>query len=143
MKYQFIPHTADIKFKAFGNSLEEVFENSALALTNIMCKDNIKGKRRKALIIVGHDKENLLYEFLEEFLFLVETKGFLLSRVENMSIEKEDEDDEKSEYRLECELIGDANSKYDIEGHVKAITYSDMFVKEHNGNWISQVVVDV
>ena len=143
MKYQFLPHTADIKFKAFGNSIEEVYENSALALTNIMCKEKVKSKKRKALIIHGYDKENLLYEFLEQFLFLVETEGFLLSEIKNLSIEQEtDEGDEKSEYRLECELFGDAG-KYDIEEHIKAITYSDMYVREAEGKWIAQVVVDV
>ena len=75
MKYKFLSHTADIKFKAFGNSIEEVYENSALALTNIMHKGNVKPKKRKKIIITGHDKENLLYEFLEEFLFFGTERG--------------------------------------------------------------------
>ena len=142
MKYQFLPHTADIKFKAFGNSFEEVYENSALALKDIMYKQDIKARKKKKIIITGHDKENLLYEFLEEFLFLVETESFLLSEIKSLKIEQEDEDDEKSGYRLECELFGDSGD-YEIEAHVKAITYNDMYVKEHEGRWIAQVVVDV
>jgi SHS2 domain-containing protein len=137
MKYQFLPHTADIKFRAFGNSLEEVFINSALAIKHIMYKEKVGEKKRKKFIITGHDKENLLYEFLEEFLFLIETEKFLLSKIENMEINEED-----GEYRLKCELIGDLGD-YEIENHIKAITYNDMFIKEANGKFIAQVVVDV
>jgi len=137
MKYQFLPHTADIKFKAFGNSIEEVFSNSALAIKEIMHKGEVKSKKRKKIVVTGHDKENLLYEFLEEFLFLVETEGFLLSEIVDMEISEDDE-----EYRLTCELVGDSGD-YEIEEHIKAITYSDMYVKEHDGKWIAQVVVDV
>ncbi len=142
MKYQFLSHTADIKFKAFGNSIEEAFSNSALALTNIMHKGEIKTGKRKKIVILGHDKENLLYGFLEEFLFLVETKGFLLGKIGEMRIEKEDDEDEKSEYRLECEFFGDSGD-YNIREHIKAITYNEMYVKEAKGKWIAQVVVDV
>src|SRR3990167_5746374 len=36
MKYKFLPHTADIIFEAYGKTLESLFENSALALEEIM-----------------------------------------------------------------------------------------------------------
>ena len=36
MKYKFFPHTADTLFEAYGRTLEEVFENSALAVESIM-----------------------------------------------------------------------------------------------------------
>ena len=94
-------------------------------------------KKRKKIVVAGKDKEDLLYEFLEEFLFLIETEGFLLSKIIRMKIEQEDE-----EYRLECELVGN-NGDYEIEEHIKAITYSEMYVREAEGKWIAQVVVDV
>ena len=39
MKYKFLEHTADVKFRAYGNGLEEAFSNAALAL-----KQTILGK---------------------------------------------------------------------------------------------------
>ena len=42
MKYKFLEHTADIKFQAFGKTFEQAFENSALAVANIISKDKIK-----------------------------------------------------------------------------------------------------
>ena len=38
MKYKYLDHTADAKFQAFGKSLEEAFENAALAAFNIIVK---------------------------------------------------------------------------------------------------------
>lgn len=87
-KFKFLPHTADIKFQAFGNSLEEVFENSALALANIISKNKIKPSQKKTIKANGNDIESLLVNFLEEFLFLFETKGFLLSKINKLIITK-------------------------------------------------------
>ena len=42
MKYKFLKHTADIKFQAFGKNIEDVFENSALALKESICEKKIK-----------------------------------------------------------------------------------------------------
>ena len=39
MKYEFIDHTADIKFRSYGNTLDESFENAAYALKEIISKD--------------------------------------------------------------------------------------------------------
>ena len=36
MKHKFLPHTADVKFRAYGKSLEEAFSNAALALTEVI-----------------------------------------------------------------------------------------------------------
>ena len=68
MKYKFIEHTADIEFDAFGKNLEEVFSNCAFAFVESICKEKIKGKVKKNFEVEGKDLENLLYNFLEEFL---------------------------------------------------------------------------
>ena len=52
-----------------------------------------------------------------------------------------------SEALLEPERVpvikGDDVSKYETHGHVKAITYNDMFIKEEKGKVVIQVVLDV
>ena len=35
-QYEYLEHTADVKFLAYGKTLEEVFENAALAMFNVM-----------------------------------------------------------------------------------------------------------
>src|SRR3989344_353579 len=135
MKYKFLPHTADLKFKAEGKTLNEVFENSALALTSALHEGNVKGKIRKSFKIEGYDLEAMMFRFLEEILFLFETKGFLLSKTK-VKIDKE----RKS---LEVELIGEEKKGKTARHYIKAVTYNEMFVKKVGKDWISQVVLDV
>lgn len=140
MKFKFLPHTADIKFQAFGSSLEECFKNSALALINIMCRQKIKSVIKKTIKVKGKDKEALLYNFLEEFLYLFEIKEFLLAKIEKLAINKK-----TKEYELIADIFGDINKNnaYEIETHVKAITYNEMFVRRERNKYVCQVVVDV
>lgn len=139
--YKFLPHTADIKFQAQGQTLEQVFINSAKALTNIITKQKIKPKIRKKIKVKGRDRESLLYNFLEEFLYLVDSKKFLVGKIDKIKIKKE------KEYELEADILGDDVGNYETETHVKAITYNHMFVKQQRINnkpvFIAQVVVDV
>ena len=61
MKFKFLSHTADIKFQAFGENLEECFKNAALALTNIICKQKIKPIKNKIIKIYGRDLETIKF----------------------------------------------------------------------------------
>lgn len=149
-KYKFLSHTADIKFQAFGNDLEQCFANAGLALVNIICKDKIEAKRKKIIRVKGKDKENLLYNFLEEFLYLFEVGEFLVSEIKNIKIEslfKIRNKKKNYEMRLTAEVYGDDVKNYEADTHVKAITYNDMFVKQENikgkKRFVCQVVVDV
>ena len=134
MKFKFLEHTADIKFQAFGNSLEEAFKNSALATKNVMFDKKVKEKIKKKIKVKGKDNERLLYEFLEELLILLDSEDFILSYVKKIKIKKN---------ILQAELIGDKASDYNFTNGVKAITYNDMFIKQKKGKWVTQVVLDV
>ncbi len=136
MKYHFIEHTADMKFQAYGKSLEEAFENSALALREVITKDKIKPVIKKIIRIRGKDKESLLYNFLEEFLFLLDSKNFILSKVDEIKINLK-------KFELTAKVYGDSIKKYKAITDIKAITYNDMFVKKDKGKFVCQVVVDV
>jgi len=135
-KFKFLEHTADIKFQAFGKNLQEIFENSALALFNILYSKKIKEEKIYKISVKGNDFENLLYNFLEEFLVLFDSKNFLPSRIKSFKL------DEKN-FNIKAEVTGDDVKDYETSRHVKAITYNDMFVKKEKNKWISQVVVDV
>jgi SHS2 domain-containing protein len=138
-KYKFLEHTADVKFQAFGDTMEEAFSNAALALAETMTKGvKVTEKVKWNIDSTGKDYSALLYNFLEEFLFLLDTQHFILSRVVKISINEEE---------LEAEIIGDNAAEYKISNDVKAITYNQMFVKqeviEGKNKWVCQVVVDV
>ncbi len=134
-KFKFLKHTADIKFQAFGDSLAQAFENSALAVINAMYKGKVKKKIKKKIQVKGKDLESLLYNFLEELLFLLDSQGFFLSSAKvNIG---------KKNLKLSAELLGDKAENYKIGLDVKAITYNEMYVKKQGNKYICQVVLDV
>ena len=134
-KYKFLEHTADIKFQAFGKSLNRAFENSAIAMFRAMTSERIRAKNKKTIKIEGRDKESLLYNFLEELLFLLDTENFFLSKIKVRI--------EEGKFQLTADLFGDDVKKYNPHIDIKAITYNQMFVKNEKGRWVCQVVLDV
>ncbi len=139
MKYKFIEHTADIEFDAFGKNLEEVFSNCAFAFVESICKEKIKGKVKKNFEVEGKDLENLLYNFLEEFLVFFDSENFILSKILDIKIREL----EFGSWKLEVEIVGDDAKNYEIISHVKAVTYNSMFVKKEENDWKAHVVLDV
>ncbi len=136
MKFEFLEHTADVKFRAYGKTLEEVFENSVLAMIKSICEDKVKKKKEIKIKIKGKDLEGLLYNFLEELIFLFDSEGFLVAGLKEMKIDLERKE-------LNCILLGDKAESYEIFSHVKAITYNEMFVKKVNNKYVVQVVLDI
>ena len=138
--YKFLEHTADVKFQSFGKTIEEAFTNAAYALAEtITKKTKIKEKTTWKIDASGKDLPSLLYNFLEEFLFLLDAENFILSKITKINIKEEE---------LEAEVTGDLASNYKLTNDVKAITYNEMFVKqekqgEHKGKWVCQAVLDV
>ena len=136
MKFRFISHTADIKFQAFGNSLKEVFENSALALFNTIYSEKIREKKKIKINVQGHDLESLLYNFLEEMLVLIDSENFLPAKIKILNFNKKT-------FKIEAEILGDDAENYQISMHVKAITYNEMFIKKIKNKFVAQVVLDI
>ncbi|UCC40006.1 MAG: archease [Candidatus Aminicenantes bacterium] len=138
-KYRFLSHTADAKFQAFGNSLEEAFGNAALATASLMWDPKeIEEKREHQVKIEGNDLKQLLNCFLEEIIYLLDSQKFLLGSAENIMIEKKG-----SQYSLRALFRGDEySSKYEIFGDVKAITYNEMEIQNRD-RFMVQVVLDV
>jgi SHS2 domain-containing protein len=138
MKYELVEHTADAKFRAFGQTREEVFANAVQGMTAIAA-DPEKLGRSKALHVSVKSKslQNLLFDLLDEILFLHDTEKFLPAVAEHLTIVERD-----GYFILDTTLHGDDARKWG--GNLKAVTYSDMIVEETpDGSWLIQVVIDI
>lgn len=157
-RYLILEHPADGKFRAFGETVEEAFGNAALACASLMWDWEKVGRRIEHRVEVrGHDLEQLLYKFLEEILYLLDTRNFLLGAVEDLTIVEEEspaedlseqERDEACEippaYHLTARFLGDSDpARAELHGDVKAITYNEMKIERSCGSWTVQVVVDM
>ncbi|MBW3011563.1 archease [Candidatus Woesearchaeota archaeon] len=132
MKYEFLEHTADAKFRAYGRDLEEQFANAALAMYSIFVDtENVDADIEKEVEVEGSDEKSLLYNWLEELLYLIDAEEFMLNSVKEIKIEK---------FKLTATLVGSKfKEKYELLGGVKAATYNEMEITPE----YVQVVVDV
>ncbi len=135
-KYEFLEHTADTKLRAYGKNIEEQFSNAALALTAVMFDpEKIEEKITKSIAIKGSDLKSLLYNFIEELLYLIDTQSFIVHKVTGIKISEMNK-----KHILSATLIGDKISdKYENFGSVKAVTYNEMEIKPD----YVQVVLDI
>ncbi|MEK6918860.1 MAG: archease [Nanoarchaeota archaeon] len=143
--YQFLDHTADVKFRAYGKTLEETFENCAMAVKETITKSEISAVLTKGCGMMADDLEGLLQNFLEEIIFLFDSENFIVAKIEKLRIIKD-----TVGFSLACDFAGDLTSgkdtqgnSYDFEEHIKAITYHEMSIKKVNGNYEIEVVLDV
>jgi SHS2 domain-containing protein len=138
-KYKFLHHTADAKFQAFGQTLEETFSHAALAVASLMWDwEKIPKNIEISVAVEGKDLAQLLVNFLEEILYLWDTQDFLLGSVDSVQLEQNEKD-----WKLRALFWGDIHaSGYEIYGEVKAITYNEIVVKDR-APFMVQVVTDL
>lgn len=146
-KYDYFDITADIGFYAYGNSLEEAYENAGLAMFNVITDiGNVKKVESREFEVVSEDLVSLLYDYLEELLFLQDTEFLFFSEFK-INIEKivDEESSDLENYKLACFASGE-EINWDVHTHkseVKAITFHKMCVKEIGGVFKLRVILDL
>lgn len=139
--FEYLEHTADIKFRAYGQTAEEMLENAALALFSSMTDlSKVVAKETWATELKSPDLEQLAYSWLSEIVFLFETESAVFSKFK-VVLEHEEQ---KGEWTLHAEIGGEKLDlkKHAFDNEVKAITLHEFFVKK-NDIWCMQVVLDV
>ena len=146
-KYDYFDVTADIGFYAYGNSLDEAYENAGLAMFNVITDiSKVKKDESREFEIVSEDLVSLLYDYLEELLFLQDTE-FLFFSDFKVNIEKivDGESSNLENYKLTCLACGEEIdwNVHSPKSEVKAITFHKMCVKEDNGVFKLRAILDL
>ena len=143
MPYKFFEDIAiaDVAFEAKGKNLNELFESTGLAVTNVMVKDlrSVEHKVKKKIKLEETDLEKLLFNFLQEIIYYKDAERLLLSKFD-VDINEED-----GKFKLEIEAFGE---KLDMKKHelivdVKAVTYHKFAVKKLKSGWSAFVILDI
>jgi SHS2 domain-containing protein len=136
-KYRQIPHTADLAWRIWGDSLPELFENAARALTATMADLRfIRRREVREVTLESVDREALLVDWLNHLLYLFDVDGFLGRDFQVISLSPE---------RLEARVQGEF---FDPERHrektaVKAATYHHLEIVQQDDRWQATVVLDL
>ncbi len=136
MQYKYLEHTADLKFKAFGKTREELIENSGKALCNaIIDLEKVEKKGEEIIEIKARDFEELLFQFLKEVLFEIDTNEFIFSEFKVKEL---------TDNKLKVHCFGEKIDlkKHEIKTEIKAITKHG-FKVEKEKEWTAIVLVDV
>jgi SHS2 domain-containing protein len=143
-KYKFFDKTADAKFQSYGSTLEETFKNGQEAMMHLMydveeLADNEFDEEIRDIIVEGNNLETLLYNFLEEIIFLMSAELVigLVHKIQIIHIE--------DKYKLKAIIHGTQSINLESHGEIKAVTYNEMYVKfdEDSQRYVAQVVVDL
>ena len=140
-RFKFLEHTADAYVEAYGTSLEEAFENAALATIDVMTElEKVEPKVEEALEVEAPDEYALLYSWLEELLVKFEIAGKLYSRFKIFSI-----DETPVGLKLKAKAWGEL---YDPEKHpskvgIKSITYHQMEIVKKQKSVTLRFILDV
>lgn len=139
MSYEILEHTADVKFRAVGDSLEEAFSEAVKAFGEIVGTDPEAGDTRHKVEVESENQEALLFDFLDKLIFLQDTEGAAVCHTEDLEI-----DETNDEYVLHATIWTDVITGGMNLLDIKAPTYNEMEVTYRKGKgWIVQAVLDI
>ena len=137
-KFRFLEHTADMGMEVAGKTLEELFIHAADGLREMIFGkvSAVPGDREERIALEGEDVEELLVCWLNELLFLFETRRFipLVCRMERIGTEG-----------LRATVGGTtfAEGRFRVLREVKAVTYHRLTVRKMNQGWQASLYVDL
>ncbi len=140
--FRFLEHTADVKIEAEGETVEEAFEEAAKALYELMTDTSkIEPRVEKKITVEGEDLESLLYNWLEEFIYLTDAERLVFSEVNIEEVKKESD----GRYKLTATAKGEKfdHNKHVSKTEVKAATYHEMEINIKNDSVRLIFVLDI
>jgi len=141
-RFEFLEHTADLYIAAYGESLEEAFENAAFAMFEGMTDlSKVKTQLEELVEVEGQDEQALLYSWLEALLVKLDVAGNLYSKFQIINIKKT-----SVGFSLKAKIWGEPfNSKKHLSKvGVKAVTYHQMeILRDAEGMVTVKFILDI
>jgi SHS2 domain-containing protein len=136
-KFEFLDHTGDLGIRAFGNSLTELFRHAAEALFDVITDpETIRSAEARKIAIEANGLDELMVNWLNEFIYLFDTQGLLFHDFDFLSL---------TEQALEATVRGEPydESRHPIKTTVKSATYHQLQIRQVKGIWEAQVILDL
>jgi protein archease len=135
-RYEILEHTADVGIEAIGATPKEVFEASAEGLAGLLGAWLPGEGEARQVVVEASDREALLVGWLDEIVYLRETRDLLFGgfRVDSLS-----------EGELEATVTAAPAAGRQVEGvGIKAATFHRLDVsRQPDGSWRGRIYLDV
>jgi SHS2 domain-containing protein len=135
--YRVFEHTADLGLHVEAADLNGLFADAGLGLFSMIVEnlDQVRPAEIVALDIAGGELEYLLFDWLNELLYVFETKHLVLAHFDVQVTEKGLKGTARGE-KLDPR-------RHRLDHEVKAITYHGLKVEKSQDGWVAEVIVDI
>ncbi|MCL5261432.1 MAG: archease [Gammaproteobacteria bacterium] len=130
--FEFKDHPADIKIKAYGKDLPELFINSALGMMYFLFAEaKIKIDKKDIIEVHAENTESLLVNWLAEILMLsdINNRAYKKFKILEMNAKK-----------IKAEI---GSGLAIAQDEIKAVTYHELSIKQRQGKYIATFCCDI
>lgn len=134
-----LAHTSDLKLEFTAPGLVDLFRVAAEGLfASMLDREAVRSRERHELALEAEDRDALFLDWLRELLFLFETRGFALRRVESITLAPDGTG-------LHAEFTGEPfdPARHRPKLEVKSPTYHDYRLERMPEGWRAVVLFDV
>lgn len=144
-EFEVVPHTADLKIRAYGINLEELFKNALKGMFTCIKPQSpqihyqhdlitiSKYTVEHKVIIESDNQEQLLVDFLSEALYLSDTNNEAYFDATFNALE---------DTYLESIIYGVKVTGFELS-EIKAVTYHDLEIEQIDSLWVATLVFDI
>jgi SHS2 domain-containing protein len=136
--YETFEHTADLGLRIRALDLDSLFAEAGRGLFSLIVEhlDDVRPVEVVSLGVVGAELDYLLFDWLNELLYIFETRRLVLAEFD-VTI---------ADGGLQATARGEPldPARHRSEHEVKAITYHELKVEQQpNGAWLAEMIVDI
>lgn len=135
--WEHFEHGADIGIRGIAPSLEQAFEQAAIAMTAVITNpDQISADKAVSIRCQSPDNELLLLDWINELVYEMAVQGLLFKRYQ-VAI---------NDGKLAATAFGEMvdRQKHQPAVEIKGATFTELHVyQKPEGSWVAQCIVDV
>ena len=126
MSYKVLDHATDAFIEVTASSLTEAFKVAGDSVVDtILDNSKIEEKKERNIVVKGKDLNYLLYNWLEDLIYLIITEGFAIKKLD-ITVEKNEE------YTISAQIFGEDIDikKHGFKVEIKSPTFHEMEIKQ-------------
>lgn len=132
-------HTADLGLRVFATDLPDLFRTAGEGLFDVIVANraDVQVVATEMVSLSAETTEDLFFDWLNELIFLSETKHRLYTRFDVAL--------DATGCRLQATIGGEPidRARHLLDHEVKAATRHGLSVRAEAGGWVAEVIVDI